>query len=346
MEYDAITKPPADHLRVRPNLVDYEQMRADFSWDNIRQELDGLPGGGLNIAYEASTATSRRRVATSRRSSGRARTASRRRYTFAEMTRRSNKCGERPAQPRRQEGRPRLRLPRPHPGAVLRRVRHAEGRRRHRAAVLRLRPGRGRATVCRQRRERAPDQPRALGARQGHPRRPAGAEARRARDAAASAAEASEGIAHLGRPRGQAIRRVRDRGDGPRRLLGHALHLRHDRQAEGRGARAPGGLGPLRDRQVRARPPRRGHLLVHRRPGLGHRHLLRHVRAVDQRRDDRHLRGRLRRRRVVRDHREVQGHGLVHGADRDPAADEGRRRRRPDATTSPACATRCRSASR
>ncbi|MDH3727879.1 MAG: AMP-binding protein, partial [Myxococcales bacterium] len=37
-----------------PNLADYEQERASFSWDAARRELDGLPdGGGLNIAYEA-----------------------------------------------------------------------------------------------------------------------------------------------------------------------------------------------------------------------------------------------------------------------------------------------------
>ncbi len=35
------------------NLVDYERARAGFSWDRARAELDGLPGGGLNIAYEA-----------------------------------------------------------------------------------------------------------------------------------------------------------------------------------------------------------------------------------------------------------------------------------------------------
>ena len=39
---------------VQPNLVDYEQTRASFSWEAIQQELEGLPGGkGLNIAYEA-----------------------------------------------------------------------------------------------------------------------------------------------------------------------------------------------------------------------------------------------------------------------------------------------------
>lgn len=40
--------------RVVPNLVDYEQARATFSWERARGELDGLPGGeGLNIAHEA-----------------------------------------------------------------------------------------------------------------------------------------------------------------------------------------------------------------------------------------------------------------------------------------------------
>jgi len=39
---------------VAPNLADYERVRADFSWEAARRELDGLPGGrGLNIAHEA-----------------------------------------------------------------------------------------------------------------------------------------------------------------------------------------------------------------------------------------------------------------------------------------------------
>jgi len=41
-------------LRESPNLVDYERVRADFSWTKARSELNGLPDGkGLNIAYEA-----------------------------------------------------------------------------------------------------------------------------------------------------------------------------------------------------------------------------------------------------------------------------------------------------
>src|SRR5579883_854382 len=39
---------------VRPNLGNYEQVCATFSWDAARKKLDGLPGGrGLNIAHEA-----------------------------------------------------------------------------------------------------------------------------------------------------------------------------------------------------------------------------------------------------------------------------------------------------
>ena len=39
---------------VAPNLRNYEQARAAFSWEEARSELDGLPdGGGLNIAHEA-----------------------------------------------------------------------------------------------------------------------------------------------------------------------------------------------------------------------------------------------------------------------------------------------------
>jgi acetyl-CoA synthetase len=36
-----------------PNLLDYERTRVVFSWEGARRELDGLPGGGLNIAHEA-----------------------------------------------------------------------------------------------------------------------------------------------------------------------------------------------------------------------------------------------------------------------------------------------------
>ncbi len=40
-------------LPVAPNWTDYDQERQTFSWDVARQALQGLPGGGLNIGFEA-----------------------------------------------------------------------------------------------------------------------------------------------------------------------------------------------------------------------------------------------------------------------------------------------------
>ncbi|WP_137991122.1 acetate--CoA ligase [Streptomyces vilmorinianum] len=40
-------------LRVSPVMPDYTSARAAFDWEQARAELAGLPGGGLNIGYEA-----------------------------------------------------------------------------------------------------------------------------------------------------------------------------------------------------------------------------------------------------------------------------------------------------
>ncbi len=49
--------PGTIHKRALPgvasNMPDYDQARAEFSWAAAREELAGLPAGGLNIAYEA-----------------------------------------------------------------------------------------------------------------------------------------------------------------------------------------------------------------------------------------------------------------------------------------------------
>lgn len=52
MSFDPIRK-DLQAMPVKPNLADYDQSRADHSWDAIRAEFQGLPGGGLNIAHEA-----------------------------------------------------------------------------------------------------------------------------------------------------------------------------------------------------------------------------------------------------------------------------------------------------
>ncbi|MBV5318070.1 MAG: acetate--CoA ligase [Desulfobulbaceae bacterium] len=47
-------KKKIESMPVRPNLLDYEQTCAEFSWARVRREMDGLPDGwGLNIAHEA-----------------------------------------------------------------------------------------------------------------------------------------------------------------------------------------------------------------------------------------------------------------------------------------------------
>ena len=42
-----------DGQPVTPNMPDYPATRESFSWEDARRALDGLPGGGLNIAHEA-----------------------------------------------------------------------------------------------------------------------------------------------------------------------------------------------------------------------------------------------------------------------------------------------------
>ena len=52
MPWDVIRKTASAH-EVVPNMRDYAGVCASFSWNAARKELDGLPGGGLNIAYDA-----------------------------------------------------------------------------------------------------------------------------------------------------------------------------------------------------------------------------------------------------------------------------------------------------
>jgi len=51
MEWEPIRKRPEDCAGA--NLVDYDDCARTFSWAKARAQLEGLPGGGLNIAHEA-----------------------------------------------------------------------------------------------------------------------------------------------------------------------------------------------------------------------------------------------------------------------------------------------------
>ncbi|HWC30178.1 MAG TPA: AMP-binding protein, partial [Dehalococcoidia bacterium] len=91
MPFETIIKPPAGALPVTPNLSNYEGQRSTFSWDELAKELDGLPGGGLNIAYEALD----RHVAKGNGDKPailwEGKTGDQETYTFADMARLSNK---------------------------------------------------------------------------------------------------------------------------------------------------------------------------------------------------------------------------------------------------------------
>jgi acetyl-CoA synthetase len=51
LEFTPIRKTP--DWPVTPNLLDYEETRTSFSWEHAAEELAHLPGGGLNLAFEA-----------------------------------------------------------------------------------------------------------------------------------------------------------------------------------------------------------------------------------------------------------------------------------------------------
>ena len=53
MRKTVIPKPASQ--RDKANMRDYQAEAASFTWDDARALLDGLPGGGLNIAHEAVT---------------------------------------------------------------------------------------------------------------------------------------------------------------------------------------------------------------------------------------------------------------------------------------------------
>ena len=53
MDRPAIIRKTGFDLRLPPNLADYEAECSTFTWEAARAALQGLPGGGLNIAFEA-----------------------------------------------------------------------------------------------------------------------------------------------------------------------------------------------------------------------------------------------------------------------------------------------------
>ena len=111
---------------------------------------------------------------------------------------------------------------------------------------------------------------------------------------------------------------------------GHALppaHVRDDCQAQGRAPhRRRVSRARLRDAQMDLRHPRRHRLVVRRRRGLDHRAQLHRVRAPEQRRHERSLRGRSLLPRLgppLGDRGAIRGQLLLHGADPHPLVRQG-----------------------
>ena len=120
------------------NLRDYDAFRRDFSWEQARALLDGLPGGGLNIAHEAVD----RHVKAGQggklalRWIGRDDTI--RDFSYAALAAALNRFANVLAGAWHRQGRPGLFAARPRAGALYRRARHAEERQRVLAACSRL----------------------------------------------------------------------------------------------------------------------------------------------------------------------------------------------------------------
>ncbi len=51
--YEKVIKKNSENWELIPNLLDYDAARENFSWEHELESLDGLPDGGLNIAFEA-----------------------------------------------------------------------------------------------------------------------------------------------------------------------------------------------------------------------------------------------------------------------------------------------------
>jgi acetyl-CoA synthetase len=298
-----LVKPPP---RVSPILGDYEAERASFSWDRARAQLDGLPGGrGLNIAYEAverhAAGPGRERVALRWRGRG----GRRRDLSFAELAAACRRFANVLAS---------LGVARGDRVFVL-----AERVPELYVAVLgALELG---AVACPLYAAFGPE-PIRQRIELGQGRVLVASETLYRRKVAPVRAELAT-LEHvlLVRAEGGGDLPLRDPADRPRGAGAAALHQRHHRHAQGRDPRPRGGARPPRHRRLGPRPAPRRRVLVHRRPGLGHRHQLRHRRAAHPRRDQRRRRGEFDAEAWYRLIARGARHRLVHRTDRDPHAD-------------------------
>jgi acetyl-CoA synthetase len=92
MDYAPIEKPAYDAFLVKPNLSDYDAASREITWDTVRKEIDGLPGGALNMAHECLD----RHLKTARRTKvamlWEGKNGEQETYTFEQMVKGANKA--------------------------------------------------------------------------------------------------------------------------------------------------------------------------------------------------------------------------------------------------------------
>ncbi len=298
-----------------------------FTWDQARSRLAGRPDGGLNIAYEAvdrhvddgrGDLTAIRWIP--RRGDPLDLTYGRAARADQQVRRRVDDVDRGHRGPGRQPGGPGT-------GALHRNARHAQGRRGVHPAVLGIRaradPSARRARQHRGARHHCLALPAQGRTDPGPAAEPAPRDPDRRRQRGRPAR-----CRVVGRRDGRRVARLRHGADPCRGPRVAALHQRDHRHPEGRHARARRGRRARGHRPHGPRPPRRRRLLVHRRPWLGDRDVLRHHRSAGVWGHQHRRRRRLRRRPVVPDRRRATRHRLVHRTDGDPHDDAGRARRR------------------
>ena len=261
-----------------PNMPDYQRARASFSWTAARAELEGLPGGGLNIAHEAVERHAAGPRADAIALRWLARDGGVRDFSFRELARLSsrfaNVLGGLAVRPSERVFLLCGRIPELYVAAL--------GALKHRAVVsplfsafgpepvaARLELGQGRVLVTTE----------ALYRKRVEPIRDRLPALAHVLMAGLGGKPAAPGTLDLEALMARAADRYTIAATAPGGHGAAALHQRHDRPAQGRGTRARRRRRAPRHRQDSRSTCTRRRLLVHGRPGLGHRHLLRHHRA-------------------------------------------------------------------
>ena len=87
--FQTITKPALESFEVAPNFD--HASSAEFHWDHVYQEMDWLPGGGLNQAHEAIDRHANGRLRDKVAMIWEGRAGERQDYTFGQMKAQSNR---------------------------------------------------------------------------------------------------------------------------------------------------------------------------------------------------------------------------------------------------------------